>query len=130
MGGCSGRGSGWPSCGLIVAGGVEGELAEEFAGGGVDDADVEVLDEQDDVGSGVGPADADVVEAAAVAQGDVAGLADGVGADAVVGAGGFGPGRIRGGDDLAQVGASDGAAQGDVGARSEPSLGRLSTAYF
>jgi hypothetical protein len=35
-----------------------------------------------------------------------------------------------GGDDLAQVGASDGAAQGDVGVRSEPSLGRLSTAYF
>ena len=68
--GCSGRGSGWAAGGLVVAGGVEGEVAEEFAGGGVDDADVEVLDEQQDVGSGVGPADADVVEPAAVAQGD------------------------------------------------------------
>jgi hypothetical protein len=37
--------------GLVVAGGVDGELAEEFAGGGVDDADVQVLDEQQDVGS-------------------------------------------------------------------------------
>lgn len=39
--------------GLVVPGGVEGEVAEEFAGGGVDDADVEVGDEDDDVGSGV-----------------------------------------------------------------------------
>ncbi len=38
---------------MVVAGGVDGELAEEFAGGGVDDADVQVLDEQQDVGSGV-----------------------------------------------------------------------------
>jgi hypothetical protein len=54
--------SGWPAGGLVVAAGVEGELAQQFAGGGVDDPDVEVLDEQEDVGSGVGPADADVVE--------------------------------------------------------------------
>jgi hypothetical protein len=59
-----------------------------LAGGGVDDADVQVLDEQDDVGSGVGPADADVIELAAVAQGDGAGVADEVGADPVVGVGG------------------------------------------
>jgi hypothetical protein len=39
--GCSGRGPGWAAGGLVVAFGVEGELAEEFAGGGVDDADVE-----------------------------------------------------------------------------------------
>ncbi len=45
---------------MVVLGGVDGELAEEFAGDGVDDADVEVLDEQDDVGSLVGSADADV----------------------------------------------------------------------
>ena len=89
--------------GLVVAGGVEGEVAEQFAGGGVDDADVEVLDEQDDVGSGVGPADADVVEPAAVAEGDGAGGVDLVGADAVVGVGcavaggGFGPGGVGGG---------------------------------
>jgi hypothetical protein len=43
---------------LVVASGVDGELAEEFAGRGVDDAYVEVLDEQVDVGSGVGSADA------------------------------------------------------------------------
>jgi hypothetical protein len=81
-------GAGWPAGGLVVAGGVDGELAEEFAGGGVDDADVQVLDEQQDVGSGVGPADADVVQAPVDPQRDAAGLVDLVGADAVVGVGG------------------------------------------
>jgi len=56
------------SGGLVVAVWVEGEFAEQFAGGGVDDPDVPVLNEQQDVGSGVGPAGADVVEAAAVTQ--------------------------------------------------------------
>jgi hypothetical protein len=89
--------------GLVVAGGVEGEFAEQFAGGGGDDADVQVLDEQQDVGSGVGAADAEVVEAAAVAQGHDAVGADLVGADPVVGVGGpvagggFGPGGVDGG---------------------------------
>ena len=41
----SGWGSGGLAGGLVVAGGVEGEVAEEFAGGGVDDAHVEVGDE-------------------------------------------------------------------------------------
>ena len=67
--------------------GFEDQLAEEFAGDGVDDADLEVLDEQDDVGSGVGSADADVVESAVVAQGDGAGFVDAVVADPVVGVG-------------------------------------------
>jgi hypothetical protein len=64
---------------------------------------MQVLDEQQDVGSGVGSADADVVELAGVAEGDGAGCADDVGADAVVGVGapvaggGLGPGGIRGG---------------------------------
>jgi hypothetical protein len=53
-------GSWWSSGGLVVAAWVDGELAEELAGGGVDDAEVQVVDEQDDVGSGVGSADADV----------------------------------------------------------------------
>lgn len=66
--GCSG--------GLVVAGGVEGESAQQLAGGGVDDADVEVLDEQDDVGAGVGSADADVVKAAVDAQGQCACFVD------------------------------------------------------
>jgi hypothetical protein len=70
--GCSGRGSGWAAGGLVVAIGVEGEFAEEFPGGGVDDADVQVADEHEDAGSGVGPADADVVEAAGVAEGEFA----------------------------------------------------------
>jgi hypothetical protein len=46
---------------LVVARGVDGELAQELAGGGVDDADVQVLGEEQDVGSGVGSADADVL---------------------------------------------------------------------
>jgi hypothetical protein len=33
-------GSGGSAGGLVVAGGVEGELAEELSGGGVHDADV------------------------------------------------------------------------------------------
>jgi hypothetical protein len=81
---------------------VEGELAEQFAGGGVDDADVQVADEQQDAGSGVGAADADVVELAGVAEADFAVGVDAVGADAVVGVGGaalttsdFGPSKTR-----------------------------------
>jgi hypothetical protein len=61
---------------LVVPGGVEDELAEEFAGGGVDDFDVEVLDEDQDAGSVVDAADADVVQAPVHAQGDGAGLVD------------------------------------------------------
>jgi hypothetical protein len=58
---------------LVVAAWVDGEVAEDLSGGGVDDGDVEVLDEQDDVGSGVGSADADVAEAAGDAEGGAAG---------------------------------------------------------
>ncbi len=87
---------------MVVLVGVEGEVAEDFARGGVDDADVEVVDEEHDVGSGALFADADVVESAVVAQGDVACFADAVVADAVVGvvagvAGdGFGSGGVDG----------------------------------
>ena len=38
-------GAGWAAEWLVVAGGVDDELADEFAGGGVDDADVQVLDQ-------------------------------------------------------------------------------------
>ena len=38
---------------LVVASGVDVELSDELAGGGVDDPDVEVLDEHQDAGSGV-----------------------------------------------------------------------------
>ena len=73
--------------GLVVLFWVDFQFAEEFAGGGVDDADVEVVDEQDDVGSGVGSADADVVESAGDAQGDDAAGVDAVVSDAGVGLG-------------------------------------------
>jgi hypothetical protein len=72
---------------LVVAAGIDDQVAQDLAGGGVDDGDVQVLDEQDDVGSGVGSADADVPELAGDAQGDAAGLVDLVVADAVMGVG-------------------------------------------
>ncbi len=55
---------------VVAAVRVEGEVAEDFPGGGVDDADVEVGDEHHDAGSGVVAADADVVELAVDAQRD------------------------------------------------------------
>jgi hypothetical protein len=48
---------------LVVAGGVDGEFAEEFAVVG-DDADVVVGDAEQDAGAGVGAADADMDELA------------------------------------------------------------------
>src|SRR5690348_4794438 len=39
---CSSFGAGWASGRLVVAGGVEFEGAQQFSGGGVDDADVAV----------------------------------------------------------------------------------------
>src|SRR5579871_6799897 len=93
----------WPAAGgLVGLGGVEDELAEKFAGVCVDDAVVQVLDQEQDAGSGVGAADADVVEPSLVAEGDEAGVVDPVGADAVVGVGGavagdgLGPGGVGG----------------------------------
>jgi hypothetical protein len=46
-------GAGWSAGALVVLGRVDDQLAEELSGGGVDDPDVEVLDQQQDVGSGV-----------------------------------------------------------------------------
>src|SRR6185437_7130033 len=80
--------AGWAAGGLVVPGRVEGELAQELAGAGVDDADVQVLDQEQDAGSGVGAAGADVVEPAVVAEGNEPGGVDAVGADTVVGVGG------------------------------------------
>jgi len=53
--------AGFVSGGLVVPAGVEGELAEELAGCLGDDADVQVLGADEDLGSGVLAADADVV---------------------------------------------------------------------
>ena len=58
---------------MVVAGGVQDELADDGACRGVGDGDVPVLDEHRNVGSGVGSADADVVQSPVVAQGDGAG---------------------------------------------------------
>ena len=82
---------------LVVLAGIDGELAQQFAGDGVDDADVEVLGEQDDVGSFVGSADADVAQLAVDAQGHGPGLVDAVVPDPVVGlVSRLGPGRALG----------------------------------
>ena len=70
--------------GLVVAGWVKGEVAEEFAGLGCDDFDVEVGDEQGYGGVFVGSADADVVESAVVAECDGACFVDAVVADSEV----------------------------------------------
>ena len=67
--------------GLVVDGWVEDELADELAGGGVDDADVAAVDQHQDGGSGVGSAYSDVVESAVVAEGDFAVGVDDVAAD-------------------------------------------------
>ena len=58
-------GSAWGSSGAVVAVfGVDGEGADDFAGGVVDDADVVAGDEHDDAGSIEGSAEADVVHVA------------------------------------------------------------------
>jgi hypothetical protein len=87
---------------VVVAGGVDGELSDDGSGGGVQHGDVEVADEHQNVGSGVGAADADVVQSSGVTQGEASGVVDAVGADAVVAVGavagaGFGSGGVDGG---------------------------------
>jgi len=61
--------TGWQPLRLVVAGWVEGELAKQRPVAG-EDADAEAGDQDGDFGSGVPSSDADVVELAAVAQGD------------------------------------------------------------
>jgi hypothetical protein len=73
--------SGSDAAGLVVAVGVEDQGAEESAGVAVDDSDVEVGDEHQDLRAGESPSEADVVQPGVVADGDAAGLVDGVGAD-------------------------------------------------
>jgi len=64
---------------------VEFQVAQELAGGGIDDVDVAVGGQEQDVGSGVGSSDADVVKAAVIAPGHGAAGAHDIVADAVVG---------------------------------------------
>ena len=46
-----GRVSAFDAAGLVVAGGVEDQFADECSGVAVQDADVEVVDQDDDFGS-------------------------------------------------------------------------------
>ena len=76
--------SGFDAAGLVVAGGIQGQVAQDLAGFDRDDGDVQVVDEHPHGGAGVDCADADVVQAGCVAQGDGAGGVDFVVADAPV----------------------------------------------
>ena len=64
--------------------GVDGEGADDFAGGGVDDADVVAVDEHGDAGSVEGSPESDVVHLAVDAQADASGV-DSVVADPELG---------------------------------------------
>ncbi len=77
---------------MVVPGGVEVEVSQDLAAWG-GDADVAVLDEDQDGLAGVAAADADVVEPAAVAQRELAGGVDGVVADSPAGVVELGAGR-------------------------------------
>jgi hypothetical protein len=70
--------------GLVVLGGVDRELGEEFAVFG-EDAYVAVGDEEHDAGAGIASADAEVPELGLVAEGDDAAGVDAVAADPVLG---------------------------------------------
>jgi len=68
----------------VAAGGVDVVLGEDFAGVEVDDGDGGGVGEGEDAFAGVGSADAEVVHAAGVADGDVAVVVDSVVAEPVV----------------------------------------------
>jgi hypothetical protein len=102
--GCGRRGllgwSGWQSAGLVIPAGVQDQLPDELSGVALDDANVQVVDQQSDRGAGESGAQANVVHPAVVSQGDAAAGIEPVLPDPVVGgddrAGGDGlrPGRI------------------------------------
>lgn len=54
----------WCSGGLVVAGGVDGELAQDLAGVFGDDAHGQVLDQEQDLGAGVDTSELSGVEVA------------------------------------------------------------------
>ena len=83
----------WSTDRLVGLGRIEGEGPEEFAGGRVDDADVEVFDEEQNGGSGVGSPDTDLDHRAVMTQRDLAGFVDFVAADARVAVGAAVAGR-------------------------------------
>src|SRR5688572_2474572 len=99
--------------GLVVPGGVEFEVAEDFAVRG-GDADLAILDEDEDGFAGVAAADSDVVEPAVVAEGELPAAVDGVVADAPAVVVEFGAGRECFGAGLVGLGGGV-AAEGPVG---------------
>ena len=109
-------GSGPSAQWLVVAVGVELEVADDLAGVGVDDGDVQVVDEDPHDVTVVFVAESDVVQASAVAQGD-APAADLVVAEPPVpvaaGGGGFRAGGIGfGGGALGQGSVRSGVVVG------------------
>jgi hypothetical protein len=66
---------------LVVDVGVEFEFADEGAGGGVENSDFSVVDEEPDFAAFVSAAESDVVHSRVVADGDDAGVVDAVFAD-------------------------------------------------
>lgn len=90
-------GSGLAAEWLVVAVGVESAVADDLAGGGVDDGDAQVVDQDPHGVAVVLVAESDVVQASAVAPGDSS-AGDLVVADAPVpvaaGGGGFGAGGV------------------------------------
>jgi hypothetical protein len=68
----------------VVVVGVDVVAGDELVAGFADDGDGVGGDQDEDWGVGVGASDAEVVQAAAVAQGEFAELVDGVMADAEV----------------------------------------------
>jgi len=83
----------------------------------VDHSDVEIVDEHDDVGSGVGSSDANVEEAASMSEGDLALGVDDIVADTVV----LVEVAAGGGSSLGQ-GVVDGGRGGAVGQRAVRAL--------
>jgi len=86
--------------------------AEGLSGRGIDDGDVEGIDDEQHGGCGVVDSDAEVVEFPGSTKGEFAESVDGVDADAVVDAGGRNVGR--GGFDGRVVGDGGGVAVGAV----------------
>lgn len=71
---------------MVSVFGVDGECSDDFAGGGVDDADVVAGDEHDDAGSVEGSPESDVVHLSVDAQADAA-VVDAVVSDSELGVG-------------------------------------------
>ena len=70
--------------GPVVAVGVDVVLAEDLAGGLLGEGDLKVVDDHEDAFSGVGYANAEMVETAGPSEGEFAELVDSVEPDPVV----------------------------------------------